>query len=129
MKKPTPIDARLTTTRLIAVVAADCGIPFPKAHEVVMATFDVIARAAAAGHDVAVTNFGTWLSSTAASRKARNPTNDKPVLVPAHQRVRFRVSPHLMDAVRRRDPEATIRKAPKGSKSPAAAATTTPAAE
>ncbi|MFB7594647.1 HU family DNA-binding protein [Streptomyces sp. NPDC056160] len=129
MKKPTPVDARLTTSRLIAVIAADCDIPLPKAHEVVMATFDVIARAAAGGHDVAVTNFGTWLSYPAAPRKARDPRTDKPVCVPAHQRVRFRVSPHLMDAVRRRDPEATIRKAPKGSKTPAAAATTTPAAE
>ncbi|MGW4889632.1 HU family DNA-binding protein [Streptomyces murinus] len=131
MKKivPTPIDDRLTTTGLIEVVAADCDIPLPKAQEIVMATFDVIARAAASGHDVAVTNFGTWLSYPAAPRTARDPQNGTPVLVPAQQKIRFRVSPQLLDAVRRGDPKATIRKAPKGSKTPAPTATTTSAAE
>ncbi|WDO09912.1 HU family DNA-binding protein [Streptomyces murinus] len=129
MKKPTPIEGRLNTTRLIEVVAADCDIPLPKAQEIVMATFDAIARAAASGHDVAVVNFGTWLSYRAAPRTARNPQHGTPVAVPAHQKVRFRVSPQLADAVRRGDLEATIRKAPRGSKSPAQTAATTSAAE
>lgn len=114
-KKPTPITERLTTTKLIDVVAADCDIPPAQARKIVMATFDTIARAAASGHDVAITNFGTWISYRVKRHKARNPQNDNPVIVNAHQKVRFRVSPQLADAVRRRDRKATIRKALKGS--------------
>lgn len=118
-KRPTPITERLTTTKLIAVVAADLGTkPTGQAsvHDTVMATFDTIARAAASGHDVAVTNFGTWLSLRVKRRTARNPQNDEPITVAAHQKVRFRVSPQLADMVRRRDRKASIRKAPKGTK-------------
>lgn len=113
-KKPTPIKARLTTTRLIEIVAADLDTSPDAVRETVMTTFDVIARAASSGHDVAVTNFGTWVSYTKKRRKARNPQNDEPVIVPMHRAVRFRVGPSLADAVRRKDRQANIRKAPKG---------------
>lgn len=113
-KKPTRITSRLTTTKLIETVAADLGIPTSDAHETVMVVFDAIARATASGHDVAITNFGTWLSYRTKARRARNPQNGDVVTVPAHQKVRFRVSPTLADAVHRRDRKASIRKAPKG---------------
>ncbi|MFF3847995.1 HU family DNA-binding protein [Streptomyces sp. NPDC002328] len=119
-KKPTPIKSRLNTTALIAVVAADLGVPPAQVRETVMTTFDVIARATASGHDVAVTNFVTFASRRVKQAKRRNPQNDEPVIVPAHQVLRFRVSDHLASAVRRRDRKVTIRKAPKGSKTPAA---------
>jgi nucleoid DNA-binding protein len=115
-RKPTRITERLTTTKLIDVVAADLGITPKQAHETVTVVFDAIARAAASGHDVAVTNFGTWLSSPTKPRTVRNPQTGNPVTVPACQKVRFRVSPHLADAVRRGDGTVTIRKAPKGSR-------------
>ncbi|MFJ9114437.1 HU family DNA-binding protein [Streptomyces sp. NPDC102394] len=116
-RKPTRITQRLTTTTLIDVVAADLGTkPTGQApvHDTVMATFDAIARANASGHDVAVTNFGTWFSYRAKAVTRRNPQNDEPIPVPAHQAVRFRVSPTLAELVRRRDRNASIRKAPKG---------------
>ncbi|MFD1656949.1 HU family DNA-binding protein [Streptomyces caeni] len=109
-----PITERLTTTTLIDVVAADLGIPTDQARAAVTATFDAIARATASGHDVAVTNFGTWISYRTKQRKARDPRNGEQVMVAAHQKVRFRVSPHLADAVRRRDRKASVRKAPSG---------------
>ncbi|WP_329214930.1 HU family DNA-binding protein [Streptomyces sp. NBC_01485] len=115
-KKPTPIEARVTTTRLLEIVAADVDSTPDAVRATVMATFSAIARATASGHDVAVTNFGTWMSYRAKKRTARNPQTGEAVLVPAHQAVRFRISPHLADAVRRRDRKASIRKAPKGSK-------------
>jgi nucleoid DNA-binding protein len=118
-KKPTPITARMTTTRLIEVVAEDLGTTPGKVRDTVLATFDVIARASASGHDVAVTNFGTWVAYRAKARKARNPQTGETVPVAAHRAVRFRVGPHLADAVRRRDRKVTIRKAPKGSKATA----------
>lgn len=113
-KKPTRITRRLTTTQLIEVVAADTEISLAEAQRIVTATFDAIARAGASGHDVAVTNFGTWLSYRTKQRTARDPRTGEPVIVAAHQKVRFRVSPQLSDAVRRRDRNATIRKAPRG---------------
>ncbi|MFJ2719422.1 HU family DNA-binding protein [Streptomyces sp. NPDC087437] len=115
-KRPTPITERLTTTKLIDVVAADLDIPTAEAREAVMATFGAIARAAASGHDVAITNFGTWRSYRVKRRTSRNPQNGEPVIVPAHQKVSFRVGPALADAVRRRDRKASIGKAPKGTK-------------
>ncbi|MFJ6730050.1 HU family DNA-binding protein [Streptomyces sp. NPDC091281] len=115
MKKPTPITRRLNTTGLIEVVAADLGCKPDDVRDTVMATFTAIARAAASGHDVAITNFGTWLSYQKARRKARNPQTGGTVTVPSHRGVRFRVSPNLAAAVSRKDRKVTIRKAPKGS--------------
>lgn len=112
--KPTRITERLTTTKLIDVVAAELGVTPKEAHETVTVVFDVIARAAASGHDVAVTNFGTWVSYRTKSRKTRNPQTGEPFTSRPFQKVRFRVSPHLAGAVRRRDRKVTIRKAPRG---------------
>ncbi|MFJ4551040.1 HU family DNA-binding protein [Streptomyces sp. NPDC088817] len=116
IRRPAPITERLTTTKLIDVVAADLDIPPAEARKAVMATFGAIARAAASGHDVAITNFGTWRSYRTPRRKSRNPQTGEPVIVAAHQKVSFRVGPALADAVRRRDRKASIDKAPKGSK-------------
>ncbi|MGW3152718.1 HU family DNA-binding protein [Streptomyces sp. NPDC001089] len=118
MKKParTRITAALTTTSLIETVAADTGMPREDVREVVMSTFDVVARAMASGHNVAVTNFGTWISYRTNKRKARNPQNGATVVVPAHQAMKFRTSRTLAGLVRRRaSATASIRKAPKGS--------------
>ncbi|WP_416976663.1 HU family DNA-binding protein [Streptomyces sp. T028] len=123
-KKPTPITTRLTTTRLIEVVAEDLGTTPKAVRDTVMAVFDAIARATASGHDVNVTNFGTWVSYRVKQRTARNPQNGDTFPVGAHRAVRFRVAPHLREAARLRDRKATIRKAPKGSKTPQAPADT-----
>ncbi|MET7776270.1 HU family DNA-binding protein [Streptomyces mirabilis] len=113
--KLTRITKPLTTTSLIDVVAADVDMPTDQVHEVVMATFNVIARATASGHKVAVTNFGTWVPYRAKRRMSRNPQNGQPVTVAAHQAVRFRTSDRLAELVRNRDRRASIRKLPKGS--------------
>ncbi|GAB2714721.1 HU family DNA-binding protein [Streptomyces bullii] len=115
-KKPTRITEPLNTTKLIETVAADLGIPPAQVHETVMTVFDVITRAAASGHKVAVTNFGTWLPYRRKARKARNPQTGETFKAASYQAVRFRVSPTLADAVRRRlSASASIRKLPKGS--------------
>lgn len=116
MKKPSPIKNRLTTTTLIDVVAADLDTSSAAVRDTVLATFDAIARANASGHDVAITNFVTFVSHRVKRTRRRNPQTGEPVTVPAHQAVKFRVSDHLADAVRRRDRTVTIRKAPKGSR-------------
>ncbi|EST24505.1 HU family DNA-binding protein [Streptomyces roseochromogenus] len=113
------INDRLSTTRLIQVVAAELGTTPAAVRETVMTTFDVIARANASGHDVAITNFVTFVSHRVQRTKRRNPQTGEMFTAPAHQVVRLRVSDHLADAVRRRDRTVTIRKAPKGSRKPA----------
>ncbi|WP_262059723.1 HU family DNA-binding protein [Streptomyces sp. STR69] len=125
MKKPVRITAPLNTTGLVDVVAADLDISQAQAHDAVMAVFGAITRATASGHKVAITNFGTWLPSRAKPRIFRNPQTGEAITVEAHQVVRFRVSPGLADAVRRRDRHADIRKQPRSTKTPAAAATPT----
>jgi nucleoid DNA-binding protein len=115
-KKPTRITTRLNTTRLLEVVAADCGTTTDAVRPVVLATFDAIARANASGHDVAITNFVTFISHRVTRSLRRNPQNNEPVVSPAHQVVRLRVSRHLADAVRRKDRNVTIRKAGKNAR-------------
>ncbi|MFI1767476.1 HU family DNA-binding protein [Streptomyces sp. NPDC020800] len=110
MKKPARIIHRLNTTQLIDVVAADADVPVDETYRVVIATFDAIARATAGGHDVAITRFGTWISSRARRTRRRNPQTGEMFMSPAHQVVRFRVAPALADAVRRRDRSLSIRK-------------------
>lgn len=115
MKKRTPVKNRLNTTQLIEVVAADLDTTPAEVRETVMATFDVIARANASGHDVAITNFVTFISHRVQRTKRRNPQTGEMFTAAAHQAVRMRVSDHLADAVRRRNRNVTIRKSPKGS--------------
>ncbi|MEU7403840.1 HU family DNA-binding protein [Streptomyces sp. NPDC044948] len=115
-KKPTRITRPLTTTTLIETVASDLGVQPADVHDTVMATFDVIARAAASGHKVAITNFGTFRPYRVGARTVRDPRTGDTWQDGAHQKVGFRVSPSLADAVRRRlAASATIRKLPKGS--------------
>ncbi|WP_435251674.1 HU family DNA-binding protein [Streptomyces tendae] len=115
-KKPTRITQPLNTTSLIEVVASDLEVRPADVHDTVIATFDAIARAAASGHNVAITNFGTFRSYRTGARPVRNPVTGDTRKDPAHQGLRFKVSPALADAVRRRlSASATIRKLPKGS--------------
>ena len=118
-KKPTRITGRLNTTRLIEVVAADLDTTPAAVRDTVMATFDAIGRSVASGHDVAITNFLTFRSLRVKRRACRNPQTGETVTVPSHRVVRPRVSDHLAAGVRSGDRKFTIRKAPKGSKTPA----------
>ncbi|MBY8341965.1 HU family DNA-binding protein [Streptomyces spinosirectus] len=113
-KKPTIITRRLTTTSLLEVVANDLGSTPAAVRPAVMATFDAIARANASGHDVAITNFVTFVSHRVKRSTRRNPQTNETFISPAHRVVRLRVSDHLAEAVRRGDRKVTIRKAPKG---------------
>ncbi|MFE1348170.1 HU family DNA-binding protein [Streptomyces sp. NPDC058757] len=113
MHRAIPI-ARLNTVLLAEAVAAELNIPVADGRAAVQAVFDVIARAVTGGHPVAITNFGTFLPVALPTRVRRNPQDGSPVEVPAHQDIRFRVSPGLRATVRTADPvRATIRKAPK----------------
>jgi nucleoid DNA-binding protein len=108
------IDSALNTTRLGEAVAIELGVSNEQGLRTVETVLGIVARAVTAGYPVAVTNFGTWRPVDHPARTARNPQNGRPVPIPAHQGVRFRISPRLRDLVRAGDPTAaTIRKHPK----------------
>lgn len=102
----------LNKTSLAETVAADLGITVKEAFRVLDAVFEPIARTVTAGHDVTVTNFGTWRAVLDPERKARNPQTGERITVPARHAVRFRVSPRLQEVVQAGDPTASIKKRP-----------------
>ncbi|MFB6955515.1 HU family DNA-binding protein [Streptomyces sp. NPDC056309] len=89
-------------------VAAELGTSHEKGHEAVSAVLNVIARTVAAGHPVAVSNFGTFLPKQQPEHTARNPQTGASVTVPARSRLRFRPSPQLQDAVEAGDWKAAV---------------------
>jgi nucleoid DNA-binding protein len=106
------ITGPLNKTGLAAAVAGELGVSLDEGFRALNAVIDSIARTVAAGHDVTITNFGTFRAIEAPSRKARNPQTGERVQVPARADVRFRVSPRLRAVVRAGDPSASIRKRP-----------------
>lgn len=100
----------LTTTSLAKALATELDITPHAARDTLTAVFDVITRTVAAGHDVAITNFGTFRARQFDQRTARNPQTGQPVTVPATQAIRFRVSTNLRAVIAARDTTATIRK-------------------
>lgn len=100
----------LNKTGLAEAVAADLGISVQDGFRVLDAVLGPIARTVTAGHDVTVTNFGTWRHVHHPARKARNPQTGEKVTVPARSAVRFRVSPRLQDVVNGGDPSASLKK-------------------
>jgi nucleoid DNA-binding protein len=119
---PTPIIDRLTITSLSSMVAADLGLDPKEGYRLVTAVFDTIARAAVAGHDVAITNFGTWISYRTPAATRRNPQTYEPVSIPERQNVRFRTAPAFTAAVHSQNTGFTIRKTGTSRKRPAPAA-------
>ncbi|MFI8535428.1 HU family DNA-binding protein [Streptomyces aquilus] len=103
----------LNKTQLAEVVAADLGIPAAEGGRVLEAVFDAIVRTNAAGHDVTITNFGTFRAVEDPARKARNPQTGQPVDIPPRPTVRLRVSPRLAEILRARDTAASIAKLPR----------------
>lgn len=102
----------LNKTRLAEAVAADLGITIPDAFRAIDATLGAIVRTNAAGHDVTITNFGTFRAVTDPARIARNPQTGRTVEVPARPTVRFRVAPRLAEIIRSGDASASLKKHP-----------------
>lgn len=104
---------RLNTTALADAVAAELDISQRAARRTVAAVLGVIARNVAAGHPVAVTNFGTWLPRTLQERGSFNPATGERITAPAKPVVRFRPSPRFVDQLQADDPATvSIRKRP-----------------
>lgn len=103
---------RLNHMALAHLVAKELQISQEDAANMIRVTLDVITRAVAAGHDVNITNFGTWMPRVKPEHKARNPQTGGRVVVPAKQLLRFRTAPRLAQIVGDSDRTASTRKLP-----------------
>lgn len=98
----------LNKTDLGEAVAAELGVSHEQGHRAVAAVLNTIARTVASGHQVAVTNFGTWRPVYRPAHKAHNPQTLEHIHVQARTRLAFRVSAQLQDAVNAGDPDAAV---------------------
>lgn len=98
----------LNKAGLAKAVAAELQISQAEAHRAVEAVLNTIGRTVASGHQIAITNFGTWLPKHVPARAARNPQTGDLVTLPARTRLVFRASEQLQDAVKARDPQAAV---------------------
>lgn len=103
----------LNKTQLATAVAAELGVSIEEGSRALDAVLNTVTRTVTAGHDVTITNFGTFRAVEDAARLARNPQTGAQVTVPARAAVRFRVSPRLREVVRAGDPAASIKKRPR----------------
>lgn len=102
----------LNKTQLAAAVAGELGVSLDDGFRALNAVLDSITRTVVSGHDVTITNFGTFRAIEHSARLARNPQTGERIPVPARASVHFRVAPRLREVVRAGDPTASIRKRP-----------------
>lgn len=100
----------LNLTALIAAVASESGQTQATVRAVLRSTFDVIGRTVTSGHEVRVTNFGTWRRKAVTG--TRNPQTGEPAGESAT--MAFRSSGLIRRWVRSGSPGATLAKAAKG---------------
>ena len=109
MNQPT---GPLNKTQLAEAVADQLGCSLKDGYRVLDAVLDTITRTVVAGHDVTITNFGTFRATQAPARLAYNPQTGGRVPVAEKPVMRFRTSPRLREVVKAGDPTVAIRKRP-----------------
>ena len=77
---------------LVKSVAEATEITQKDAERVITATFDAITAAMVAGDEVSVPNFGKFCVASVEERTARNPQDGSEVVVPAHNKPKFKAS-------------------------------------
>ena len=92
----------MNKTDLIDSVAAKTEIDREIAQFVVQTTFDTIKLMLAQGTDVRLTGFGTFKTSLALERLARNPKTGEPVTIAAHYKPTFVAGKKLKEEVAQR---------------------------
>ena len=85
---------------LIKVVADKLEMTQKAAGEVVDALFDAITETLAEGNDVSIFGFGKFEIRGVEERTVRNPQDGSDVVVPAHNKVAFKASSALKEAVK-----------------------------
>lgn len=109
MNTPT---GHLNKTQFAEAVARELGIHPKEGNRIIDAVLNTITRTVTAGHDVTITNFGTFRAVETAARLGYNPQTRSRMPIPSRPGMRFRVSPRLREVVQGGNPGASIRKRP-----------------
>jgi DNA-binding protein HU-beta len=100
-KKATSTSASPTVGRqeLSRLIAQAADISQKQAQTALEATLKAIREALQKGDEVRLVGFGSFKVRTSAARKGVNPRDQKPIHVPAKERVRFFPGKELADSV------------------------------
>ncbi len=100
--KKAKTDATLSTVgrqELTKSIAQQADISQKQAQAALEATLKSIREALQSGNEVRLVGFGSFKVRQSAARKGVNPRDQKPIEVPAKERVRFFPGKELADAV------------------------------
>jgi len=89
----------MNKTELIAAVAEKTGQTKKSTEETIVATFDAITEALAAGDKVQLIGFGNFEVKERAARTGRNPQTGEPMDIAASKSPVFKAGKSLKDAV------------------------------
>ena len=89
----------MNKTELIAAVAEKTGQTKKSTEETIVATFDAITKALAAGDKVQLIGFGNFEVKERAARTGRNPQTGEPMDIAASKSPVFKAGKALKDAV------------------------------
>ena len=89
----------MNKTELIAAVAEKTGQTKKSTEETIVATFDAITEALAAGGKVQLIGFGNFEVKERAARMGRNPQTGEPMDIAASKSPVFKAGKALKDAV------------------------------
>ena len=91
----------LTRAGLADAVWREVGLSLVESERLVEAAIQELTAALAAGEEVGILNFGSFVLRAKGARPGRNPRTGEPAVVPARRVVAFRPSRQLKEGVSR----------------------------
>lgn len=89
----------MNKNELVISIADSCDIAKSKVKDIVNEVFDTIKEAIKEDQDVDIYGFGKFSTTKRSARKGRNPSNGKPVDIPAKTGIKFKASKTFKDEV------------------------------
>jgi len=90
----------MNTTEMVAEIAEKTGYPKTQVRTVLDVFMQKTVDALASGDDVMIYGFGKFSTVRAAARKARILQTNEEIVLAAHNRVKFKAAPTVMDRVK-----------------------------
>lgn len=90
----------MTKADVINQMAKEASISKAAAEKALNAFISGVKHSLAAGKEVTLVGFGTFLVAKRAARKGRNPQTGKPINIPAKKTPKFRAGKALREAVK-----------------------------
>ena len=89
----------MTKSDLITTVAESAGLTKKDTEKVISGLLAAVTKALASGDKVQIVGFGTFEVRDRKEREGRNPSNGKPMIIPASRVPAFKAGKSLKDAV------------------------------